>query len=431
MAEVARTLSELKQLAIRDQGILLLRRLSQIFPRGQSFAKQNFLLHQPNGLPDPYGLATGYAGQEAHAVVIHLLGEPWHYLQQNFYIASVQNPLFFEITEKGWKLEKDGAYTPDASVIAALAFMHKDLQGYGHYFREEKREEAVAAAFKRVENRLNEIRDTSKSRSLTGASGVALPHRLFDSRDLNFPFPNLAASNPEARNAYKQSLKNLLASGMGWFRNSFDHEPHNLPDLDDAETIELLFVASYMLRIIDKSLTAAPEASLDEPDGDVAKGSPDSKLARRPTNKSSLSLKPIINFQRLPVPGGGDDELYKLLAGVENDGDVDAPDFQLDVEIPAHFLDGGGHMRRVDRAVRPGCARFQITNKTFQIDHLYPGVSTAYDLLSFNYAIRGQIKRERPELLQEKVTVTVLSGNMKSQKVELTIASLMEKGDAS
>lgn len=137
-----------------------------------------------------------------------------------------------------------------------LAFMHKDLQGYGHYFRERKQKEAVAAAFKRVENRLNEIRDASKAISNAGVSGAGLPHRLFDSGDLKFPFPNLAANNAPARDAYLQSLKNLLAGGVGWFRNSFDHEPHNLPDFDDGETLEQLFVASYMLRLIDRSLSA-------------------------------------------------------------------------------------------------------------------------------------------------------------------------------
>ena len=84
-------------------------------------------------------------------------------------------------------------------------------------------------------------------------AGVSLPHKLFETGDLKFPFASLAAGNPKGRDAYSQQLKNLLASGVGWFRNSFAHEPHNLPDLDAAETLELLFVASYMLRIIDRS----------------------------------------------------------------------------------------------------------------------------------------------------------------------------------
>jgi hypothetical protein len=64
----------------------------------------------------------------------------------------------------------------------------------------------------------------------------------------------LAAGDPQSREAYAKQLKGLLASGVGWFRNSFGHEPHNLPDPDDGEALELLFVASYMLRMIDRSL---------------------------------------------------------------------------------------------------------------------------------------------------------------------------------
>jgi Protein of unknown function (Hypoth_ymh) len=112
---------------------------------------------------------------------------------------------------------------------------------------------AVAAAFKRVENRLNEVRDRSKPLSNGSASGVSLPHELFRSGDLQFPFPQLAANNAKGQEAYAGQLRNLLSSGIGWFRNAFDHEPHNLPDLDEAETLEHLFVASYMLRILDKS----------------------------------------------------------------------------------------------------------------------------------------------------------------------------------
>jgi hypothetical protein len=79
------------------------------------------------------------------------------------------------------------------------------------------------------------------------------------------------------------------------------------------------------------------------------------------SGKQQLSLKPNVRHQRLSVPGGGDDELYMLLAGVENDGGLGATDFQLEVEIPAHFLDGGGH-RLQAQSERPGFALFRITN---------------------------------------------------------------------
>jgi Protein of unknown function (Hypoth_ymh) len=114
--------------------------------------------------------------------------------------------------------------------------------------------EAVRAAFTRLENRLNEIRDASPSQAVKTVSGISLSYKLFDTGDLKFPYPKLAHGNSKARDAYAKELKGFLASGVGWFRNSFDHEPHNLPSLTEAETLELLFVASHMLRMIDRSI---------------------------------------------------------------------------------------------------------------------------------------------------------------------------------
>jgi len=142
-------------------------------------------------------------------------------------------------------------------------------------------------------------------------------------------------------------------------------------------------------------------------------------------DKQPLSLKANIRHQRVAVPGGGDDERYILLASVENDGEQDATDFKLDVEIPASFLDEGGHRLLVQSAT-PGLARFQITNRdpACQLDHLYPGEKTR-DLITFHYAVRGKVKREFPEQLQEKVIATVFSGNMRPKKTVLTVAQLM------
>jgi hypothetical protein len=144
-----------------------------------------------------------------------------------------------------------------APSISSLPLLHKDLKGYGHYFREGKMTDAVKAAFGRVENRLNELRDSALEPPT--ASGVALPHKLFDLGILQLPHSRLAPGNPQRRSAYEVAYKNFLASGIGWFRNSFDHEPHNLPDIDEAQAIELLFVASHMLRMIDDAQASAVE----------------------------------------------------------------------------------------------------------------------------------------------------------------------------
>lgn len=138
-----------------------------------------------------------------------------------------------------------------------------------------------------------------------------------------------------------------------------------------------------------------------------------------------MSLKANIKHQRVPVPGGGDDERYLLLVGVENDGEQDATDFRLDVEIPAHFLDEAGHKLRVEDA-RPGFARFQIKNsdEPCRLEHFYPGDRTK-DLIAFHCAIRGRTKRQEPELLDQEIIATVFSGSMKPKKTVMTVSELM------
>ena len=209
------------------------------------------------GTPDPNALCTGWTKDELAEGVRYLLGTPWRALDRSGFIAeALSGQNFFEVTEDGWSVVESAmnVAAPDRAVIVALRFLHPDLQGYEHYFRERKLKDAVTAAFLRVENRLNEIRDASLAPAAKAVSGVSLPYKLFDTGDFKFPYPMLAAGDPQSREAYAKQLKGLLASGVGWFRNSFGHEPHNLPDPGDGEALELLFVASYMLRIIDKSI---------------------------------------------------------------------------------------------------------------------------------------------------------------------------------
>jgi hypothetical protein len=140
--------------------------------------------------------------------------------------------------------------------------------------------------------------------------------------------------------------------------------------------------------------------------------------------KEPLSLKANIRRRRVNVPGGGDDERYMLLVGIENDGELDATDFRLDVEFPETFLDEGGHMARIATA-KLGVALFAKNNKDSRIEHLYPGAEVE-GIISFHYAIRGKVKRENPESLQESVRAIVCSGNMKPKVSTTTIAELMD-----
>jgi len=254
---VAPTLAEFKKLSPDDQAIAFLRRLAFLYPAGKTFHRGNLNLPATNGTPDTSALCTGWPREDIAAGLDYLLKTCWRTAERNGYIAeALSGHAFFEVTEEGWAVVNSPNTTTasDRAVLGAIRFLHPDLQGYEHYFREGKLKEAVTAAFIRVENRLNQIRDASLSPSAKGVSGVSLPYKLFDTGDLKFPYLNLAAGDPQDREGYAKQLKGFLTSGVGWFRNSFVHESHNLPPLDEGQTLELLFVASHMLRMIDRSV---------------------------------------------------------------------------------------------------------------------------------------------------------------------------------
>jgi len=149
--------------------------------------------------------------------------------------------------------------------------------------------------------------------------------------------------------------------------------------------------------------------------------------------KEPLSLRGVIEHRlvrRYPLPNGGSDDVFELSASVENDGEQVATDFKLEVEIPAEFLDGGGH-RLFSRSTNPGFARFEITHRDeiIRAEHLYPGTKTQ-PLITFNYAVRDQTKRQHPEQLEKIVTATVYSGSMKPKQKILTIAELSRTPDS-
>jgi hypothetical protein len=143
----------------------------------------------------------------------------------------------------------------------------------------------------------------------------------------------------------------------------------------------------------------------------------------REVRTEPLSLKPNFQHRRVAVPGGGDDQRYMLLVGIENDCTQDVTDFRLDVEFPASFLDEGGHLARVN-STTPGMELFRVNSKQRGIEHVYPGDQIS-DLISLHYAVRGSVQRETPERLKEKVIATAFSGNMRPKAATKTIGELM------
>jgi hypothetical protein len=45
-----------------------------------------------------------------------------------------------------------------------------------------------------------------------------------------------------------------MGGALGWIRNPYEHEKHNLPEITREEALELLFVASYLMRMLELSI---------------------------------------------------------------------------------------------------------------------------------------------------------------------------------
>jgi hypothetical protein len=78
------------------------------------------------------------------------------------------------------------------------------------------------------------------------ASGHPLVYRLFAEGEL----VRLALG---AKDAYEKGLTGILSGALEWIRNPYTHQKHELPDPTPSETLELLFVASYLMRLLELS----------------------------------------------------------------------------------------------------------------------------------------------------------------------------------
>ena len=245
MSDEVSTLKDLRALPISKQARLLLRRLATQYPTGQSFGKMN--LDMPVYASD---LASGYSQSEVTTVKDLLLGAPWKTLEADGFIRD-NGHNFFHVTTEGYEAAKRAdSFFVNRDVIEALKLLHPEFQDYAHYFYENKLQEAVAAGFERYENRLNEIRDGSKSQQVMAVSGHPLVYKLFEAKILKEPYPNLG-SNITTKAGYEKGLTGILSGGVSWLRNARTHEKHNLPEPNPQETLELLFVASYLMRLLD------------------------------------------------------------------------------------------------------------------------------------------------------------------------------------
>ena len=232
---------ELEQFSIPKQAELLLSRAAKFAQIG-SFDIYN--LNMP-----PWQLAADFPSGERQAVTELLLGAPLKFLENQGLVRHKEH-MNYVITPTGQR----AAQSPGPSffavqeIMAALPLLHEDFHSYARYFYENKLKEAVAAAFERYENKLNEVRDARGSAGAKKDQGRSLVYTLFRERTLVRPYPNLGTDA-----AYEQGLTGLMGGALGWIRNPYTHEKHNLPDLEPAEVLELLFVASYLMRMLELS----------------------------------------------------------------------------------------------------------------------------------------------------------------------------------
>lgn len=179
----------------------------------------------------------------------YLLGSTWTYLVSHGYIRD-NGQRFFTVTDEGFQAAQNAEQTiVSIEIRSALQLLHPDFRDYERYFLKNRLKEAVAAAFERYENRLNELRDRSRKPAVRGTSGRDIPPKLFQAKILKVPYRKLGL--PNKRQAYESALMGIMSGGIVWMRNAYTHEKHRVPDLTPDEALELLFVASYLLRMVE------------------------------------------------------------------------------------------------------------------------------------------------------------------------------------
>jgi hypothetical protein len=433
LSEAAPTLADLKKLPMEHKCRLLLGRLAKIGKHDSALNKHNLMM--PG---DPYALAYGYPDAEKAPIREHLLGAPWTRLVNEGYLVDFTGQGFYKITEEGKEYltqeelpvpSPTSAKMPKPATGAPRAFLSYSWDGRDHQrwtakFAERLQgesgveiifdgwhlkpgddklhfmEQAVAESnFVVVVCTPTYAERANKRQGGVGYESMVITSELAEHMLTNKFIPVLR------KGTWDLSLPIYLKSRM---RVDLSGEPYSQDEYDK------------LLRVLHAEPIQPP--ALGSKPVFSTKLDPLSKV--EPQRPRGLSLKAIVQHRPLPIPGGpvDEEELYELLVGIENDGDKDAADFRLDVEIPAGFVDGGSYIIE-QRAVRPGFRLFQINHRDRKIEHLYPG-TRINNLVNINCVILGKIKREHPELLQEKITATVYSGSMTPSVTTKTLSDL-------
>lgn len=186
---------------------------------------------------DAESLIHGLQGAELHETG-QLLMEGWNWLECNGLIAAWHgNPMYVNITRKGraFLASPDTASLKRHTLLQAGIF-HQELEGpiRSAFLRGEFRN-AIEQAYSHLESRL---RRCSPNPALTA---VPLARDVFKADGGTLTDPTLQPGEAKA-------LADLFAGAMGWFRNL---AAHRKLDATEADAIEALALASYLLRYLD------------------------------------------------------------------------------------------------------------------------------------------------------------------------------------
>jgi len=433
LSDVAPTLVDLKKLPMEQKCRLLLVQLAKIGEHDSALNKHNLMM--PG---DPYALAYGYTDAEKMPVREHLLGAPWTRLVNEGYLVDLTGKGFYKVTQEGKEYlaqeelpvpSPTSAKMPRSTTGAPLAFLSYSWDGRDHQqwvtkFAERLQgesgveiifdgwhlkpgddklhfmEQAVAESnFVVVVCTPTYAERANKRQGGVGYESMVITSELAEHILTNKFIPVLR------KGTWDSSLPIYLKSRMGV---NLSDEPYSQDEYEK------------LLRVLHGELVEPPALG-SKPVFSKNPGPLSKMESQRPRG---MSLKATIQHRALPIPGGPADgeELYELIVGIENDGNQDATDFRLDVEIPTGSVDGGGYIIE-KRAVRPGVRLFQVSHRDRKIEHLYPGTKID-NLVSVNCVIWAKVKREHPELLQEKITATVYSGSMTPSVTTKTLSEL-------